>query len=84
MTLTFNHPCNTPNGPATFIGNFDDGVHVQVSRHARMDELTREELERAHPVIKEWSESDIREWLKRATYCKNEIYTREEVTACLK
>lgn len=80
-TLAFNQPCQTPNGPATFIGIVDDGSHVQVSRRARMDELTREQLERAKPVIREWSEAEIKDWLKRATYCKNEIYTREEVTA---
>ena len=82
MALAFNHPCKTPKGPATFIATVDDGSHVQVSRHARFDELTRDQIERAKPIITEWSEQEIREWLKRATYCKNEIYKHDEVTAC--
>ena len=80
-TLAFNQPWKTPKGPATFIAIVDDGARVQVSRHARMDELTRDQIERAKPIIKDWSEAEIRDWLKRATYCRNEIYPREEVTA---
>lgn len=76
----FNHPCLTPKGPAVFIGRLDNGT-VQVSRKARLSELPRERLERARPAIRDWSEAEIREWLKTATYCKNEIYPAEQVTA---
>lgn len=78
--LTFNQTVTTPKGQAIFIAYVDDGSQVQVSRHARFDELTREEMERAKPVIKEWDHETFAAWLKKATYCKNEIYPVEEVT----
>lgn len=78
--FVFNQSCTTPKGKATFIGYVGDGSQVQVSRHARFDELTRDELERAKPVINEWDAASVRDWLKKATYCKNEIYPLSEVT----
>lgn len=77
----FNQTVTTPKGPATFIGVVGDGTEVQVSRMARWDELTTEEIESRKPNIREWFPADVAAWLKKATYCKNEIYPIEDVTA---
>ena len=69
----------TPKGPAVYIGTLTDGS-IQISRHARFDELTREEIERLKPAVREWDNDQYQDWLKKATYCKNEIYSAQEVT----
>jgi len=71
---------HTPMGPATYIATMTDG-NIQVSRMARFDELSREEIERKSMKVKDMDRDQYRDWLKKATYCKNEIYPAQEVTA---
>ena len=71
---------NTPNGPATFIANMTDG-DIQVSRMARFDELSPEEMAVRKHDIGTLDREQRKAWLKKATYCVNEIYPAQEVTA---
>lgn len=91
----FNQAVNTPRGKATYIApvwhiEIDEQtgeekiIHdgVQVARHAPVTEMTDEQLERAHPSVKDMDRDTRAAWLKSAKYLVNEIYLPEEVTPC--